>query len=145
MKKNKLEIPDCFYRISVKALILDNKNKFLLTLEDKGLWELPGGGLDFGEDPKSCLVREIKEEMGLDVIWVNDNPSYFTISERRDGRWWIGNIIYEVKVKNLDFTPSEECIEVRFFSKEEAEKEKLFPNVSKFISLFNPDNHKSLS
>ncbi len=144
MKKNKLEIPDNFYRISVKALILDNENKFLLTLEDKGLWELPGGGLDFGEDPRNCIIREIKEEMGLDVIWVNDNPSYFTISEHRDGRWWVGNIIYEVKVKNLDFIPSEECIEVRFFSKEEAEKEKLFPNVSKFISLFNPDNHKSL-
>ncbi len=44
-------IPNNFYRTSVKALILDDKKRFLLLLEKKGLWELPGGGLDFGENP----------------------------------------------------------------------------------------------
>lgn len=35
-------VPNCFYRISVKALILNDEGKFLLTKEDNGLWELPG-------------------------------------------------------------------------------------------------------
>ena len=42
-----LHIPDCFYRIAVKALILNEEGKFLLTKEDTGLWNIPGGGLDF--------------------------------------------------------------------------------------------------
>lgn len=30
-------------------------------------WDLAGGGLDEGEDPREGIAREIKEEAGLDV------------------------------------------------------------------------------
>ncbi|MEH2420595.1 MAG: NUDIX domain-containing protein [Nostoc sp.] len=30
-------------------------------------WELPGGKLELGEDPEICCVREIKEELVLNV------------------------------------------------------------------------------
>ena len=32
-----------------------------------GTWWLPGGGLEFGESPGECLVRECMEETGLEV------------------------------------------------------------------------------
>jgi 8-oxo-dGTP diphosphatase len=32
-----------------------------------GKWHLPGGGLDFQEDPRAGLVREVQEEAGLAV------------------------------------------------------------------------------
>jgi 8-oxo-dGTP diphosphatase len=32
-----------------------------------GLWTLPGGGLDFGEDPADGAIREVLEETGYDV------------------------------------------------------------------------------
>lgn len=57
------QIPNCFYRISIKALILDEEKRFLLVKEDNGLWELPGGGLDFKENPQEGIKREMKEEM----------------------------------------------------------------------------------
>lgn len=41
------EIRNRFYRVSVKALILnETRDKFLLCKQGNGVWDLPGGGLD---------------------------------------------------------------------------------------------------
>ncbi len=47
--------------------------KFLIAKRRKndrieaGKWEFPGGKVEFGEHPEACLIREIKEELNLDV------------------------------------------------------------------------------
>ena len=51
------------YRISAKALIWDDDGRVLLCRESSGVWDLPGGGLDHGEDVVSCIEREVSEEM----------------------------------------------------------------------------------
>ena len=62
-------------RVAQKAFIRNKENKVLLVkfskyLPDKkiwGTWDMPGGGLYFGENLKKSLGREIKEEVNLKV------------------------------------------------------------------------------
>ncbi len=57
----------------VTAAIIEQDGKFLVTQRpddgrnNAGRWEFPGGKVDFGEDPRACLERELKEELGIDI------------------------------------------------------------------------------
>lgn len=133
------DIPNCFYRVSVKGLILDEtREKFLVVLKDNGHWELPGGGLDWGELPDGCLKREIKEEMGLNVLKINKDLKYYLITTNLKQQNVI-NLIFETELEDLNFTPTSECREIRFVSSEEVKDLPSCPNVQDFARVFKGD------
>ena len=56
---------DYLYRVSIKALIYNDAGQILVVKEDgRLLWDLPGGGMDYGETFESALKRELYEEVG---------------------------------------------------------------------------------
>ncbi|MDP2837915.1 MAG: NUDIX domain-containing protein [Candidatus Moranbacteria bacterium] len=67
---------------SVHGVIVDDHGSILLhQREDHPSWALPGGKLEPGESLTDCLIREMKEETGLDVqpqklIGVFSSPEY---------------------------------------------------------------------
>ena len=54
------------YPVSIKGVLLVD-GKVVLLENERAEWELPGGKLDPGETPERCVVREMAEELGLDV------------------------------------------------------------------------------
>lgn len=59
-------------RVAV-AVITDKEQRILITqrgpqVSHPGLWEFPGGKLEPGESATDALIREIKEEVGLEVL-----------------------------------------------------------------------------
>lgn len=136
-----------YYRVSVKALVLnETRDKFLILRQVNSLWDwdLPGGGLDWGEKAHSELEREIIEEMNVKTTRIANRPSYFLggfqISKEQD--IWVVNIVYETELETLDFTPSDECQEIKFVSLEDLKSlEKVPPTVLELAEQFRPENH----
>ena len=55
------------YPLSIKGVLIHD-GRVLLLLNERGEWDLPGGRPDRGEDQRDALVREVREETGLDIV-----------------------------------------------------------------------------
>lgn len=57
--------------IKVVAAIIQKENKILATKRGYGefinMWEFPGGKIESGETKEQALVREIKEELNIEI------------------------------------------------------------------------------
>lgn len=58
-------------QIKVVAAIIQKENKILATKRGYGefinMWEFPGGKIESGETKEQALVREIKEELNIEI------------------------------------------------------------------------------
>lgn len=66
------------FNIRVYGILINDKNEILLAHERMGEFEFtkfPGGGLEFGEGIKECLIREFREEAGIEI---NDATHFYT-------------------------------------------------------------------
>jgi hydrolase, NUDIX family len=111
---------DCLYRISLKALIYNNAGQILVVKEiDRMYWDLPGGGMDFGETIELSLKRELLEEVGYkgDLRYQLFDASEQMYIERLDAN----QICFYCRVwpENFDFIPGEEGDEIMFIDPEE--------------------------
>ncbi|HMF96444.1 MAG TPA: 8-oxo-dGTP diphosphatase MutT [Vicinamibacterales bacterium] len=66
--------------IVVTAAVIERDGQFLVTRRQQGvhlagLWEFPGGKCDGGESLEACLVRELREELGVEA---RTGPEIFT-------------------------------------------------------------------
>lgn len=75
--------------VAVTAFVIDEAGRVLLIRRsDNDLWALPGGAQEIGESIAETVVREVKEESGIDVevsdvLGIYSNPNH--VIEFTDG------------------------------------------------------------
>ena len=62
----------CFRMIDVTCAIIIKDNKILVTQRSEKMklplkWEFPGGKIEKDETPENCLLRELREELNIEV------------------------------------------------------------------------------
>lgn len=77
------------------AAIHDDQGRLLLIQRlrepEAGYWGLPGGQVDFGEPVKMAVIREIAEELGIEIELICLVCLTETL-ERGDGRHWVAPV-----------------------------------------------------
>ena len=127
----------------LSTIFVVNAGKVLMTWNKKvSSWIPIGGHIEKNELPCSSVIREAKEESGLDVELISPHdksktgnlvqPVHIHLDHIKDDHKHINLIYFGIvkggKCSNLD----DEGKELRWFSKEEIEKEALIPNVKEW-------------
>lgn len=65
----------------VSCAIIENNGEILAAKRSIKMsmplkWEFPGGKVESGESPEQCIIREIKEEINVDIKVIHGLPSY---------------------------------------------------------------------
>ena len=98
------------FTIGVFAIIHDGDRRVLLChRRDHDLWNLPGGVLEHGEAPWDGVIREVREETGLDVevsrlLGVYSKPE-------------VDDLVFSFLCRRVggDIAPSDEADRIEFF------------------------------
>ena len=133
------------FRVAVKAFIVKGNKLFVVKrakddVQKPGIWEIPGGRLELGEDPVLGLMREIREETGMyiDVKY----PLSVRHFERADGQI-ITMLVFLCTGKGGYIKLSEEHSEFDWIDLDD-EKEKLSDFFHKEVKIYSRLNLNDL-
>jgi NAD+ diphosphatase len=125
-KEGSVSCPSCGLSVyanpapTASALVVGSEGRVLLTCRagepSHGLWDLPGGFVDEGEDALETLRRELREELGVEV-----EPGRFvgSLPDRYGaGGPWTVNFYWEARIVAGEPSPADDVAGLRWFPRD---------------------------
>lgn len=91
------------FNVRVYGILIEDEKLLVSDEHIKGMniTKLPGGGLEFGEGTIDCVIREFKEELGLDVeVTSHFYTTDFFVHSAFNTNSQVISIYYRVKAKS---------------------------------------------
>lgn len=109
------------FHVTVKAVVVYHNQMLLLkkvkqSKDGLGYWELPGGGMEYGESLEAAIKREIKEECGLEVDVIHPLSTFHVLRKEHE----IVGLIFLCEAKSKQVLLSNEHTAYQFVSKEDS-------------------------
>lgn len=114
--------------VGVGAVILNDKQEILLSLRgpkarnERGKWEIPGGCVEFGETFEQAIIREVEEELGINIKVKELLGLFDHILSEENQHWVSPTFICELISGEPCVQEPEKCEKIGWFSLTEAEK-----------------------
>jgi 8-oxo-dGTP diphosphatase len=118
----------------VPVIIINSKNQILLGKRSKSspfypsIWGLPGGLVDYGETLENAAMREVKEEVGVDIKILKRSSNVYESLPNEECKFHSVGIPFYAKIISGEPKPLDETSEVGWFKFIEIEKMKLAYN-----------------
>ncbi|HET9448557.1 MAG TPA: NUDIX hydrolase [Steroidobacteraceae bacterium] len=119
-------------------VLVDDDHVLLVDHRNAGLWLPTGGHVEEGEHPRATVTRELREELGLDLIDPPETPLMLTISRtvgvsagHTDVSLWY--VIDGDRRRALDFDAGE-FLAVQWFRSSEAPIARSDPHLARFLA-----------
>jgi 8-oxo-dGTP diphosphatase len=120
------------------CLVKDDKGRYLFIKpsnykdfgEFQDAWYPPTGHVKNGESVEECLVRELKEELNLDIKPVKLLSEWEQDIKGETAYWW------DCKIIGGEIKPNYEISEYKWFTAEEIKRLKVWPATEKFFKKF---------
>ena len=105
-----LRICSEFAEVNAGGGLVSNRRGDFLLISRNGLWDLPKGHQDPGEEISVTALREVKEETGIDQLMLRDLICVTDHCYRRDGKWHLKHTWWYDMLHNdpADLTPQKE-------------------------------------
>ncbi|MDQ4080078.1 MAG: NUDIX hydrolase N-terminal domain-containing protein [Gemmatimonadota bacterium] len=103
-------------KVGADAAIFDEQGRILLVERaDDRRWGLPAGWVEPNEPPSRTVVREAREEIGLEVEPVQIVDAIFRPASAEGGPHAVVSVVYLCEIRGGEIAPSHEVLSARYW------------------------------
>jgi mutator protein MutT len=107
--------------VGVGAIIVDSQGRLLLAKRgpqarnERGLWEFPGGSVELGETLAEALRREMREELGIEIV-VGELLDVVDHILKEEGQHWVSpTFLCTISSGEPHIREPEKCADIGWF------------------------------
>lgn len=125
--------------VILSTSIIKNEKGEVLLLQRSGkgsyedYWQFPEGKIENQETPQDAIVREVKEELGLEIVDIKNGPVFSFTVDAKGNRYLGVRITLNITIASEKISLSDEHKDYKWFDKKDTESINLLGGVKEVL------------